>query len=55
MIEVNATALAAHPFLHGMSREQLSVLAEAARDVPATDGTRLAWSVPVLPGPPSAG
>jgi CRP/FNR family transcriptional regulator, cyclic AMP receptor protein len=33
MIEVNAAALAAHPFLHGMSREHLSVLAEAARDV----------------------
>src|ERR1700722_1076589 len=30
MIEVNAAALAAHPFLHGMSRDQLSVLAEAA-------------------------
>ena len=33
MIEVNAAALAAHPFLHGMSRDQLGVLAEAARDV----------------------
>jgi len=33
MIEVNAAALAAHPFLRGMSRDQLSVLAEAARDV----------------------
>ena len=33
MIEVDATALATHPFLHGMSREQLSMLAEAARDV----------------------
>ena len=33
MIEVNATALAAHPFLHGMSADQLGVLAEAARDV----------------------
>ena len=33
MIEVSATALAAHPFLHGMSRDQLSTLAEAARDV----------------------
>jgi CRP/FNR family transcriptional regulator, cyclic AMP receptor protein len=33
MIEVNAAALAAHPFLHGMSRDQLSVLAEAARDI----------------------
>jgi CRP/FNR family cyclic AMP-dependent transcriptional regulator len=33
MIEVNAAALAAHPFLHGMSRDQLSVLAEAACDV----------------------
>jgi CRP/FNR family cyclic AMP-dependent transcriptional regulator len=33
MIEVNAVALAAHPFLHGMPRDQLNVLAEAARDV----------------------
>jgi len=33
MIEVNAAALAAHPFLHGMPRDQLGVLAEAARDV----------------------
>jgi CRP/FNR family transcriptional regulator, cyclic AMP receptor protein len=33
MIEVNAAALAAHPFLHGMARDQLSVLAEAVRDV----------------------
>ena len=33
MIEVNAAALAAHPFLRGMSRDQLGVLAEAARDV----------------------
>jgi CRP/FNR family transcriptional regulator, cyclic AMP receptor protein len=33
MIEVNATALAAHPFLRGMSLDHLAVLAEAARDV----------------------
>ncbi len=33
MIEVTAAALAAHPFLHGMSRDQLGVLAEAASDV----------------------
>jgi CRP/FNR family transcriptional regulator, cyclic AMP receptor protein len=33
MIEVNATALATHSFLHDMPRDQLSVLAEAARDV----------------------
>jgi CRP/FNR family transcriptional regulator, cyclic AMP receptor protein len=33
MIKVNAAALAAHPFLRGMSADQLSVLAEAARDV----------------------
>src|SRR5208282_5423771 len=33
MTEVNATALAAHPFLRGMSRDQVTVLAEAARDV----------------------
>jgi len=33
MIEVNAAALATHPFLHGMSADQLGMLAEAARDV----------------------
>jgi CRP/FNR family transcriptional regulator, cyclic AMP receptor protein len=33
MIEVNAAALATHPFLHGMPSDQLSVLAEAACDV----------------------
>ncbi len=33
MIEVTAEALAAHPFLHSMSRDHLVVLAEAASDV----------------------
>jgi CRP/FNR family transcriptional regulator, cyclic AMP receptor protein len=33
MIEVNAAALASHPFLHGMSPDQLDTLAKAARDV----------------------
>ena len=33
MIEVNAAALATHPFLHGMSADQLGLLADAARDV----------------------
>jgi CRP/FNR family cyclic AMP-dependent transcriptional regulator len=33
MIEVNAAALAAHPFLRGMFPDQLDALAEAARDV----------------------
>jgi CRP/FNR family transcriptional regulator, cyclic AMP receptor protein len=33
VIEVTPAALAAHPFLHGMSHEQLAVLAEAASDV----------------------
>jgi len=33
MTEVSAATLAAHPFLRGMSRDQVSVLAEAARDV----------------------
>jgi CRP/FNR family transcriptional regulator, cyclic AMP receptor protein len=33
MIEVNAAALATHPFLRGMSADQLDVLARAARDV----------------------
>src|ERR1700730_7128844 len=33
MIEVTAAAMVAHPFLHGMSRDHLTVLAEAASDV----------------------
>jgi CRP/FNR family transcriptional regulator, cyclic AMP receptor protein len=33
MIEVTAAALAAHPFLHGMPREHLAVLSQAASDV----------------------
>jgi CRP/FNR family transcriptional regulator, cyclic AMP receptor protein len=33
MIEVTAGALSAHPFLHGMSDDQLGLLAEVASDV----------------------
>jgi CRP/FNR family transcriptional regulator, cyclic AMP receptor protein len=33
MIEVTGLALSAHPFLHGMSHDQLGVLAEVASDV----------------------
>jgi CRP/FNR family transcriptional regulator, cyclic AMP receptor protein len=33
MIEVTVEALARHPFLHGMSPDQLAVLAAEARDV----------------------
>jgi hypothetical protein len=33
MIEVTAAALAAHPFLYGMSHDHLAVLADAASDV----------------------
>ncbi|HTX29621.1 MAG TPA: cyclic nucleotide-binding domain-containing protein [Streptosporangiaceae bacterium] len=33
MVEISAAALAAHPFLRGMSPDQLSVLVGAARDV----------------------
>ena len=33
MIEVNAAALATHPFLHGMSADHLGLLADAVRDV----------------------
>lgn len=33
MIEVAAAALAAHPFLHGISPDRLAVLARAASDV----------------------
>lgn len=40
MIEVTAAALAAHPFLHGMSRNHLAMLARAASDVTAPAGHR---------------
>jgi CRP/FNR family transcriptional regulator, cyclic AMP receptor protein len=33
MIEVTAAALAAHPFLHGISEDHLEVLARAASDI----------------------
>ena len=33
MMEVTAESLAAHPFLHGMSRDHLAVLADTASDV----------------------
>jgi|SRR5215469_14222291 len=33
MIEVNAAALATHSFLHGISADQLDMLAKGARDV----------------------
>ncbi len=33
MIEVTATALAAHPFLHGISEDHLVVLAQSASDI----------------------
>jgi len=33
MIEITAEALAAHPFLHGMTHDHLAVLAGAAADV----------------------
>jgi hypothetical protein len=39
MIEVTAEALATHPFLHGMSRDHLAVLAEAATDITFPAGT----------------
>src|SRR5260370_38722573 len=33
MMEVTAESLAAHPFLHGMSRDHLAMLADTASDV----------------------
>ena len=39
MMEVTAAALAAHPFLHGMSHDHLDILAEAASDVMSRPGT----------------
>lgn len=41
MMEMNAAALAAHPFLRGMSADHLGALAEAARDVRFPAGHRL--------------
>jgi len=41
MIEVTAAALAAHPFLHGMSPDHLAVLAQAGSDVTFPDRHRL--------------
>ena len=41
MIEVTADALTTHPFLHGMSRDHLAVLAETAADVTFPDRHRL--------------
>jgi CRP-like cAMP-binding protein len=38
MIEVTAAALAAHPFLHGMSGDHRAVLAQAACDVTVPAG-----------------
>ena len=40
MIEVTAAALAAHPFLHGMSRDHLAALSQAASDVTVPAGHR---------------
>jgi CRP/FNR family cyclic AMP-dependent transcriptional regulator len=40
MIEVTAAALAAHPFLHGMSGDHRTVLAQAASDVTFRAGHR---------------
>lgn len=41
MTEATAAALAIHPFLYGMSSEQLAVLAQAACDVKFPAGHRL--------------
>ena len=41
MIEVTAAALAAHPFLHGISPDHLAVLARAASDVTFPAGHRI--------------
>jgi len=40
MTEVTAAALAAHPFLHGISRDHQTVLAQAASDVTFPAGHR---------------
>jgi len=41
MIEVTATALGGHPFLHGMSSRHLEALAETATDVVFPAGHRI--------------
>jgi CRP/FNR family transcriptional regulator, cyclic AMP receptor protein len=41
MMEVTATSLAGHPFLHGMSRRHLEALAETATDVTLPAGHRI--------------
>jgi CRP/FNR family transcriptional regulator, cyclic AMP receptor protein len=41
MTEATAAALAAHPFLHGMSGDQLAILAQAACNVTLPDRHRL--------------
>jgi CRP/FNR family transcriptional regulator, cyclic AMP receptor protein len=40
MTQVTAAALAAHPFLHGICRDRLAVLAQAASDVTLPAGHR---------------
>jgi CRP/FNR family transcriptional regulator, cyclic AMP receptor protein len=40
MIKVTAAALAAHPFLHGISQDHLAMLAQAASDVTSPAGHR---------------
>ena len=52
MIEVTAAALATHPFLHGMTREQLAVLAGAASEVmfPAGHGSSKTAVTPTASG-----
>lgn len=41
MIEVTTAALAAHPFLHGISQDHLAVLSRASSDVTFPDRHRL--------------
>jgi CRP/FNR family cyclic AMP-dependent transcriptional regulator len=41
MTEATAAALAAHPFLHGMSGDQLAILAQAACNVTLPERRRL--------------
>jgi CRP/FNR family transcriptional regulator, cyclic AMP receptor protein len=41
MMEISAAALAAHPFLRGMSADHLGAIAEAARDVRFPAGHQL--------------
>jgi len=50
VIEVTAAALAAHPFLHGMSDDHLAVLADAPQTSPSRLSTGSSRTATAPPG-----